>query len=637
MLSDIEVLKEELNAERVISLTQGYKKEELSPVFGRDSLIERICRTFVKFSHNNIVLSGPEGIGKKSIIYGVAHAIAKGVDIPELKNKRIYFFDCETLSDAFSKNPDQAADRMDSILRGAAESGNTILAVENIHGILWGSYKFPNGIKFYNDVLWNLVTHKKIQFIGTINPNELKVQEGFLTTKWGEYSVFLDVPEMTPEECLSALEPVKKQREKQYDITIDPKVLNACVYLSNRFLKNSRFPVKAISLLDEAIVKLRMDQSATKLQKEDGILGGLFSGAKDKDKLVLTEAHIEAIVSEKTAIPEVKLSEDDLKKIRNLEQDMGSRIIGQEDAIRAVANTIRAIRAGFGDNKRPDGVFYFVGPSGVGKTEFAMAIAETLFNDSTKLIRIDMSEFVHPSDVTRLIGAAPGYVGYDEGGMLTEWAKKNPSSIILLDEFEKAHPGCWDVFLQLFDAGRLTDGKGNVVDFSNMVIIMTSNVGSDLFDVSNESDQIGFLRKGESIKEDVLDKISLQIRAQLKKMYRPEFLNRIDEIIVFRPLQIQHLVRIADIMLKQQSAKLFYNTEILEYLAHEGYEPQYGARHLRRAIQNLVIQPLANHIINGTLKKGDPVQIQLIENKLVFSEYKTEKSIEGGGKTKRVN
>jgi ATP-dependent Clp protease ATP-binding subunit ClpC len=621
MTIDKDILKKEINSNHIINLTQGYKDGKFLPVYGRDALIEKTCRSLVKYSHNNVILCAPPGIGKVSIIYGVAHAIEKGTGISELDDKKIYYFDCDVLADSFSKNPNEAADKLDACVRAFAETEDIILGIKNIQALLWGTYTYTGlQVKFFTDIFLNRVISKKIRFIGTITPNELqKLQaDGYLERQWGQNITIIDVPEMSPEECIYALQTTKIRREREYGIKIDDTAIKAAVYLSSRFLKDASYPEKAISLLDEAIAKLRM--SAPKENKPSGIVSSIFK--KDKE-LILTEEHITTVISEKTTVPQVKLAEEDLKLLRGLEDRMASRIIGQKEAIKAITQTVRAVRAGFGDNKRPDGVFYFVGPSGVGKTEFALALAEALYGDQSQLIRIDMSEFTHPADVSRLIGSPPGYVGYDEGGRLTEWVKKNPNSVILLDEFEKAHSGCWDIFLQMFDAGRLTDGKGVTVDFSNAIIIMTSNIGSHLFDTDGqEREPAGFikLRQGEVLPEEKLEVISWQIREQMKRIFRPEFLNRIDEIIVFKPLEIPHLVKIADIMLQKTPVKLIYDEKILVYLAQEGYEPQYGARHLKRAIQNIIVEPAANLIVDGKLNREKPITITLNDGKLEFRQ-----------------
>jgi ATP-dependent Clp protease ATP-binding subunit ClpA len=327
--------------------------------------------------------------------------------------------------------------------------------------------------------------------------------------------------------------------------------------LAEKYIKEGRMPQRAIALLDEAIMRYKIEQKEGKVNANS--------------KFVLQEKMVTSLVAEKTGIPVSKISSSGQGESDYLEELLSCRIIGQEHAAKSVAQAMRTVKSGLKDKKGPDGIFYFLGPSGVGKTEFALTLAEILYGNNSKLMRIDMSELSHPGDITRLIGAAPSYVGYENGGVLTEWAKKNPSSVILLDEFEKAHPKCWDLFLQMFDAGRLTDGHGVSVDFTKTIIIMTSNIGSDCFIERTDKGNVGFANGSNHSLAMDLDGIHRNIRSRLTDEFRPEFINRIDEVIIFNPLSIDDLIEIARIMMRSMPVKIRVTDEILRFVAENGY------------------------------------------------------------------
>ncbi|MBI1870281.1 MAG: ATP-dependent Clp protease ATP-binding subunit [Chlamydiae bacterium] len=587
----------------LVAINENSTELVKGPIVGRDDIVEKVQRSLLRLSRPNIVLVGPKGIGVKAVLGAVARSIVKGTGIKELDRFKPMYLDV-TQAVNEHKFEDTINKFIDGLLEELAQDKDLLLVIDYAEHLMFDLFNFPRGVRIFGDRFYGLVGKSKLVFIGGMSSQYYNQNISFFNQKWGSMLDFIQLPELSPEDTFHALKETMQERERMYDVSISEEVLKSCIYLSHKYVQNSIFPAKAIYLLDESMARLKMKNRSSK-----GLASDSFSNLKPE--LVLNEAIVVEAISDLTGLPLGQLSVSDLKLLRDFEGDMVKRIIGQDKAVKAVAQAIRAVRAGFGCNNRPDGIFYFLGPSGVGKTEFALCLSEVLYGRQDRLIRIDMSEFVNPSDVTRLIGASPGYVGYDKGGVLTEWAKKNPMSIILLDEFEKAHPGCWDVFLQLFDAGRLTDGQGTTVDFSNTIIIMTSNIGSELFFDHVKKIPLGFSSDDGDVHGADFDDICLEIQKRLKNIFRPEFLNRIDEAVVFRPLDLAALAKIASLMLKKFPVKFYATDEVIQHLAVSGYEPQYGARHLRRTIQSLIIEPIANLIVEGKLKQGEPVKITL--------------------------
>lgn len=606
---DMGVLSTAKSNKIIIPITEDSTDLIKGPIVGRDDIVEKVQRSLLRLSRPNVVMVGPKGIGVKAVLGAVARSITKGTGIKELDRFNPVYLDVAQAVNVH-KTGDDTNRFLDSLLEELSQDKNTLLVNDYAEHLMFGSFTFPKGVKIFGDVFHDLVSNGKLTFLGGMSAEYYHRNLPILGEEWSSVLDFIQLAELSPEDTFHALKETLPEKEKLYGVSISEEAIRACIYLSHKYLANSVLPAKAIYLLDESIARLKIKNPSK----------GFKLNPFAKPGLVLTEPVITETISDLTGMPLGRLSVNDLKALRDFESNMAERIIGQEEAVKAVAQTIRAVRAGFGDNKRPDGVFYFLGPSGVGKTELALVLSEVLFGSQNKLMRIDMSEFVHPADVTRLIGAPPGYVGYDKGGVLTEWAKKNPISVILLDEFEKAHPGCWDVFLQLFDAGRLTDGQGNTVDFANTIIVMTSNIGSELFVENIKSNPVGFSTNSDDIHGPEFEKISEEIHRQLKGIFRPEFLNRLDEVVIFRPLVPPALMKIAALMLKKSSIQFQVSEEILKFLAIAGYEPQYGARHLKRAIQNMITEPVANLIIEGKLNQGDPVKISLQEGKLRFEK-----------------
>jgi ATP-dependent Clp protease ATP-binding subunit ClpC len=403
---------------------------------------------------------------------------------------------------------------------------------------------------------------------------------------------------MTPEETVSVIKELRPKRESHYGLKIPNEAIEAAVQLSNRYVTDKLLPGKAIQLLDEAASSAK----------------GGFWGFKNKKSL--TNQDISSIIAKKYKTEVNDFNMDKIKKPKTVSDMIKANLIGQDHIVDAVLQTIQAARAGFGDPKKPDGVFYFVGPSGVGKTEFAKQLAKVLYGSEDKLKRIDMSEFMSEYEVTRLTGAPPGLVGYDEGGVLTEWVKKNPRSVILLDEFEKAHPKVFDIFLQIFDAGRLTDGKGATADFSNVNILMTSNLGSEHFSLGAKDSEkfVGFKTEktqsaldGDEIPDEILSKVI----GELKGLFRIEFLNRIDEILVFKPLQPKHLKKIIPLILKKSPVKFQLSDKAMDFLANHNYAPQFGARHLERTLREFVMIPTSQMMVSHQIRKGDKVFVDI--------------------------
>ena len=606
---DMSVMTAAMNERILVRLTEDSTELITGPLIGRDQIVEKVQRALLRVSRPNAVLVAQEGIGVAAVLGAIARTLIKGTGVKELDRLKPYHLDVKKAAEKYPSDESVNA-FLNQLFKELASEEHVLLVLDYAEHLMYYNYSFSRGGKVNGDSFYDFIQQKKIAFIGGLNSESFQKDNAFFMERWGGLLDFTPLPELSPEDTLNALKATRKEKENEFDVSIPEETLRACVYLSHKYIPRGVLPVKAIVLLDDAVARLKFKQG------KPGWSLNLFR----KGSLVLDEATLSETIAEMTGLPLADLSVTDLQQLRDFEEKVGKRIIGQSEAVKAVAQSIRATRAGFADVKRPDGVFYFLGPSGVGKTELALVLSEVLFGDNKKLLRIDMSEFVHPADVTRLIGAPPGYVGYNEGGVLTEWAKNNPLSILLLDEFEKAHPGCWDVFLQLFDAGRLTDGKGTTVDFSNTIIIMTSNIGSELFAPGQSQPSLGFLPGTKNADAGDFDGIQRNIQKQLQGIFRPEFLNRLDEIIVFHPLDPSALVKIARLQLEGSPVPLRFDESVVEFLAKKGYEPQYGARHLKRVIRQCVFEPIANLVVNGKIKQGHPVRIVAEDGTLRFEE-----------------
>jgi len=556
------------------NLTEMAKRGELDPVIGRDEEIRRMEQILCRRRKNNPVLIGEPGVGKTAVVEGLAQRIA-GDDVTDrLKGKEIVALDIAAMV-AGSKFRGEFEDRLKAVIKEIeAAAGKMIVFVDEVHTIV-GAGAAEGAIDASN-MLKEPLSRGKFQLIGATTLDEYRQRiEKDSALERRLQKVYVREP--TLEETIDILQGLRETLEEHHGVKIDDAAINAAARLSERYISDRFLPDKAIDLVDEAASRLRVD------------------GTGDE----VTEAAIAGLVSQWTGIPAERMLEEERTRLANMEDLLHARVINQEEGVRAVAEAVRHSRAGLADPRRPIGTFLFLGPTGVGKTELAKALAAFLFGSDTSLLRIDMSEYMERHAVARLIGSPPGYVGYEEGGQLTEAVRRRPYQVVLFDEAEKAHPQVMNLLLQLLDEGRLTDGHGRTVDFRHTIIIMTSNVGSEHFQESAPEEQI-----------------HEKIHAELKRTFRPEFLNRIDETIIFHPLSAESLLQIVELKatalndrLAEQGISLTLTDKAKEVLSKEGYNPHYGARPLERALKRLVENPLAMKIVSGEIKEGDHVTV----------------------------
>lgn len=626
-------------------LTQMARDGKLDPVIGRSNEIERVIQVLSRRTKNNPVLIGEPGVGKTAIAEGLAQRIVTG-DIPEtLRNKRVMVLDMGTVV-AGTKYRGEFEDRLKKIMEEIRQAANVILFIDELHTLI-GAGGAEGAIDASN-ILKPALARGELQCIGATTLDEYRKhieKDAALERRFQPITV--DQP--TPDEAVLILQGLRDRYEAHHRVKITDDALDAAVRLSDRYITDRFLPDKAIDLIDEAASRVRLqthtappnlkelEQKLEKIrgEKDSAVQGQEFEKAaalrdqeqrmkqeleskknewkkmQDDNDVKVTAEDIAHIVAAWTGIPVKQLAQEESDRLLKLESVLHDRVIGQEEAVTAVARAIRRARAGLKDPKRPIGSFIFLGPTGVGKTELARALAEAMFGDEDAMIRIDMSEFMERHSTARLVGAPPGYVGYDEGGQLTEKVRRKPYSVVLLDEVEKAHPEVFNVLLQVLDDGRLTDGKGRTVDFRNTVIIMTSNVGAEMI---RKGGSLGFKPDNESKYTDMKTKVM----EELRKTFRPEFLNRVDEMIVFHPLDEQQIEQIVDLMvadlqkrLREQDIEFTLTPEAKGFLAKAGFDPQYGARPLKRAIQRHIEDRLSEALLAGTVKRGDRVGIGL--------------------------
>lgn len=643
-------------------LTERSRNQRVDPVIGRSEEIDRVMQILVRRTKNNPVLVGEPGVGKTAIVEGLAQNIVKG-QLPEiLHNKRLVSIDMGALL-AGAKYRGEFEERLKTLLQEAKDAGNAILFIDELHTLV-GAGGAEGALDAAN-MLKPMLARGELQVIGATTLKEYRKIEKDAALERRFQPVMVEEP--SEEESLEILRGVREKYEEHHKVKITDAALEAAVRLSVRYISDRFLPDKAIDLMDEAAAKLRLTRStepekvhalrkqleevelkkkeaanaeafeeAAKLQKEQAELEARLveeeknwrEHADEKQGNVLDEEQIADIVSSWTGIPVRSLTEDDTTRLKLLEEHLKARVIGQDEAVLAVAKAIRRGRLGLKDPRRPVGSFLFLGTTGVGKTELAKALASEMFGDPSAMIRLDMSEYMEKFDVNKLIGSPPGYVGYDEGGQLTEKVRRQPYSVILFDEIEKAHPDVFNALLQILDDGRLTDGQGRTVNFAHSVIIMTSNIGARL--LSTGTKKIGFdLRRDQENKEEKNPELygghsyreaKEMILKEMRQTFNPEFINRIDEILFFHMLDREAMRKIVEIMiadLQKRIAELDLGLEVTEEakdaLAREGYDSVYGARPLRRLIQNKVEDKFSEAMLDGIVKAGDVAIVDVME------------------------
>ena len=636
-------------------LTKLAREGMLDPVIGRESEIQRVVQILSRRTKNNPCLIGEPGVGKTAVVEGLAQMIAGG-NVPEtIADRRVMTLDLSGMV-AGSKYRGEFEERIKKVISEVTEDGNVLLFLDEIHTII-GAGGAEGAIDASN-ILKPSLARGEIQLIGATTREEYR--------KYIEKDAALErrfqpvvVEEPTEEQSIAILKGLRPKYEEHHKVTITDEALVAAVRLSSRYINDRFLPDKAIDLIDEAASKIRLttyvepveikslteDIDKLEIQKEQAIKNEAYEKAGDikkrqqkkreriekirekwqkektSRKLTVGEGEIADVVSGWTKIPVRKLAEEESERLRKLESILHERVVGQEEAVTAVAKAIRRGRVGLKDPKRPIGSFLFLGPTGVGKTELCKALAEAMFGTENALIRVDMSEYMEKHSVSKMIGSPPGYVGYEEGGQLSEKVRRNPYSVILFDEIEKAHPDVFNILLQVLDDGHITDAQGRKIDFKNTVLIMTSNAGAENI--------ISPKRLGFASNDDAKERYRFmkeRVMEEVKRMFKPEFLNRIDEIIVFHQLSQDHMKEIVDIMLKgicrrtlaQMNLKLTVDDSAKAFLVEKGYDEKYGARPLRRAIQNLLEDGLAEAVLDGKVKAGDEVTVTKGDDGLKF-------------------
>ncbi len=641
-------------------LTQAARNGELDPVIGRLAEIERIVQILSRRRKNNPVLIGEPGVGKSAVVEGLAQLIVEG-NIPEiLRDRRVVQLDLPGML-AGAKYRGEFEERLKNAMNEVRTAGNIILFIDELHTLV-GAGAAEGSIDAAN-ILKPMLARGELQCIGATTLSEYHKhieKDAALERRFQPVTV----GEPSKDEAVAILMGLRDRYEAHHRVRITDQAIEAAVSLSDRYISDRFLPDKAIDLIDEAASRVRIQaftappdmkdqeeriESLTK-ETEEAVASENFEKAaelrdqkkqlqnemerrrkewehrRDESVGLVDEEQVAQIVSTWTGIPVTRMTEDEAERLLRLEKILHDRVIGQEEAVKAVSRAVRRARAGLKDPRRPIGSFIFLGPTGVGKTELCKALGEALFGDENSLIRIDMSEYMEKHSVSRMIGSPPGYVGYEEGGQLTERVRRKPYAVVLLDEVEKAHPDVFNVLLQILEDGRLTDGQGRVVDFKNTVIVMTSNAGAHTI---KKQRSMGFgnsaqgERDYEAMKESIMDEVKLT--------FRPEFLNRVDELIVFHALDEEHINQIAALMLREISKRLEergmtlkFKPEAIHTLAQAGYDPQYGARPLRRAIQRQVEDALSEEILSGRVHMGERVVISAENGELTFREEQPE-------------
>ncbi len=632
-------------------LTAASRAGKLDPVVGREKEIQRVIQILSRRTKNNPVLLGEPGVGKTAIVEALAQRIVAG-EVPEtLQGRRLVALDMGALV-AGTKYRGEFEERLKKVVEEIRNSANCVLFIDEMHTMV-GAGAAEGSVDAAN-ILKPSLARGELQTIGATTADDFR--------KYVERDAALErrfqpvtVEEPSVDETVQILNGIKPRYEEHHRLEISDEAIHAAAHLAARFIPDRSLPDKAIDLMDEASSRVRLSSSAMPLsmkesakmldslrrEKEESISNQQYEYAAElrerelklaekledmekerqedfeKQSPVVTGEDIAEVVSMWTGIPLQRLALEETKRLLQMEEAIHDRIVGQEDAIKAVSKAVRRARAGLKDPRRPIGSFVFLGPTGVGKTELVRALAEFMFGSEEAMIRLDMSEFMERHSVARLVGAPPGYIGYEEGGQLTEAVRRKSYSAILLDEIEKAHPEVFNILLQIFDDGHLTDARGRKVDFRNSIIIMTSNLGSDLI---KRNDSLGFSTRMDEVKTTAQDyeRMKDKVLTEVKRFFRPEFLNRIDEMVVFHALDRDEILSIVDFLLKdvrnsiaEKGMTLEVTQEAKEFLAEKGYDPQFGARPLRRVIQNEIEDRLSDELLEGRLGEGDTVVVDI--------------------------
>ena len=650
-------------------LTVMASEGRLDPVVGRDKEIIRLIQILSRRSKNNPCLVGEPGVGKTAIVEGLAQKIVNGMVPDSVKDKRVVVLDMSGMV-AGSKYRGEFEERIRNVIDEVRANKGILLFIDELHTIIGAGG--AEGALDASNILKPSLSRGEIQLIGATTQEEYRryiEKDAALERRFQPVTV----EEPTEQETLEILKGLRPYYEKHHGVTIEDEALEAAVKMSVRYINDRFLPDKAIDIIDEAASKVQLDgyrsvpeidqfeaeireilqqkelaikkadlSMAKELQQRQNEIEEQIQSCKVKEErrnkrkhLTVTENSVADIVSDWTKIPVKKLTDGETKRLAALEKELHKRVIGQDEAVKAVAQAVKRGRVGLKDPHRPIGSFLFLGPTGVGKTELSKALAEAVFGSDQAMIRVDMSEYMEKHSVSKLIGSPPGYVGYDEGGQLSEKVRRNPYSVLLFDEIEKAHPDVFNILLQVLDDGHITDAHGRKVDFKQTIIIMTSNMGAQAI---IEPKKLGFM----SEKDDRQDyeRMKSGVMEEVRRLFKPEFLNRIDEIMVFHPLKKPEIKKIVNILLKnlekrceeQLGIELKISESVKDYLAESGFDSKYGARPLRRAIQNRLEDPMANKILDGGIKTGDTVKIQLLKKEIHFVPVREEKETKAKSK-----
>ena len=636
-----------------IDLTSLAKQGKLDPIVGRDVEISRVMQTLIRRTKNNPVMIGGAGVGKTALAEGLAQRIVAG-DVPlELRSKRILSLDMGSLL-AGSKFRGEFEERLKAVMDEVRQSnGQIMLFIDEIHTVVGAGA--TDGSLDASNMMKPALARGELQCLGATTEEEYtRYIESDAALERRFQPILVEEPDIeTSIEMLKALRP---KYEAHHKLKVQDAALKSSAVLSQRYISGRLLPDKAVDLIDEAASKIRIElqghplslkeketelrqlrieevaasemndfEKAAELKAKIARIEKNYGDEKDnldqesESNREVTSEDIASLIATWTGIPVERLLESEAEKLLNMESRIQSRLVGQEESVTAVCEAVRRGRAGIKDENRPIGSFIFLGPTGVGKTELARSLAWYLFDDEEDMVRVDMSEYMESHSVSRMIGSPPGYVGYSDGGQLTEAVRKRPFKVVLFDEIEKAHPDVFNILLQILEDGRLTDGQGRVVDFKNTIIIMTSNLGSSI----DSSDSLGFLRNVETSKDS--EKLRISIEDALKKSFRPEFLNRIDDILIFQPISEDDQREIVEIMIKGLLGKLSENNIKVElsdaaksWIAKDGFDPEYGARPLRRSIRKNIENPLSSGIIRGDFSNGACVYVDVVDEKIVL-------------------